>query len=80
MAHLRAQSVDSDLDDIWYPLARESGSADRADRFVASLTERFYLLSRNPWIGRSRDDYAPACVLSLCFSKPSFTASGMKMW
>ena len=59
MAHLRAPSADSDLDDIWYYVATESGSADRADRFVASLTERFYLLAKNPYIGRSRDDLRP---------------------
>ena len=59
MAHLRAPSADLDLDDIWYYVATESGSADRADRFVASLTERFYLLSKNPYIGRSRDDLRP---------------------
>jgi plasmid stabilization system protein ParE len=52
MAHVRAPSADSDLDDIWYYIAKESGSADRADHFVASLTERFYLLSGNPYIGR----------------------------
>jgi toxin ParE1/3/4 len=59
MGHLRAPSADSDLDEIWYYVASESGSADRADRFVASLTERFYLLSKNPYIGRSRDDLRP---------------------
>jgi toxin ParE1/3/4 len=59
MAHRRAPSADSDLDDIWYYVAKESGSLDRADSFIASLTERFYLLSGNPYIGRSRDDLRP---------------------
>jgi len=59
MAHKRAPGADSDLDDIWHYVATESGSADRADRFVASLTERFYLLSQNPYIGRSREDLRP---------------------
>jgi len=27
-----------------------------ADRFIDSLTKRFYLLSTNPYIGRRRDD------------------------
>ena len=44
------------MDDIWYYIARESGSADIAERLVHSLTERFYLLARNPNIGRRRDD------------------------
>ena len=59
MAHRRAPSADSDLDDIWYYVAKESGSVDRADSFIVSLTERFYLLSGNPHIGRSRDDLRP---------------------
>ncbi len=59
MAHLRAPSADSDLDDIWYYVATETGGDDRADHFVASLTERFYLLARNPYIGHSRDDLRP---------------------
>ncbi len=59
MAHQRTPNADSDLDDIWCYVARESGSADRADRFIESITDRFFLLSRNPYIGRSRDDLRP---------------------
>jgi toxin ParE1/3/4 len=59
MAHLLATSAESDLDDIWYYVAKESGDPDRAEHFIASLTERFYLLSANPFIGRSRDDLRP---------------------
>ena len=59
MAHRRAPSADSDLDDIWYYVAKESSSLDRADCFIESLTQRFYLLSRNPYIGRTRDDLRP---------------------
>jgi toxin ParE1/3/4 len=59
MAHQLSPSADADLDDIWFYIAKESGSAERADHFIASLTERFYLLSRNPFIGRSRDDLRP---------------------
>jgi toxin ParE1/3/4 len=43
MAHQRAPSADSDLD----------------DRLIESIAERFYLLSGNPHIGRSRDDLRP---------------------
>ena len=56
MGHQRARSADADLDDIWYYVAKESGSFDRADSFVAPLTDRFYLLARTPYIGRARDD------------------------
>ena len=59
MAHKCAPGAESDLDDIWYYVANDSGSVERADRFVASLTERFYLLSKNPCIGCSRDDFRP---------------------
>ena len=59
MAHQRAPSADSDLDDIWYYVATQSRSVDTADRLIASLTERFYLLSANPSIGRSRDEMRP---------------------
>lgn len=56
MSHQRAPQADSDLDDIWYYIAKESGSADIAERFVQMLTEHFYVISRNPFIGRGRDD------------------------
>ena len=56
MAHRRAPSADSDLDEIWYHIAKESGGVERADRFIQSIAERFYLLSENPHVGRRRDD------------------------
>jgi toxin ParE1/3/4 len=59
MAHQRAPSADSDLDDIWYFVAKESGNADTAERFIESLTDRFYLVSANPYIRRNRDDLRP---------------------
>jgi len=56
MAHRVAPEADADLDDIWCYIARESGSFEIADRFIDSLTGRFYLLSRNPYLGRRRDE------------------------
>ena len=56
MAHRVAVEAEADLDDIWYYIARGSGTIEIADRFIDSPTERFYLLSRNPFIGRRRDD------------------------
>lgn len=52
MAHLCAPSADFDLDDIWRYIATESSSVETADRIVELLTKRFYLLARNPYIGR----------------------------
>ena len=46
----------AELDNIWYYIARESGSFEIADRLVDSISERFYLLSRHPHIGRRRDE------------------------
>ena len=55
MAHRRAVTADSDLDQIWYHTAKETGSVEKADQLVEFITERFILLSRNPWLGRRRD-------------------------
>jgi toxin ParE1/3/4 len=56
MGHLLAPGALAELDDIWYYVAKESGSFDIADRLLHSLTDRFYLLSRNPYLGRARND------------------------
>jgi toxin ParE1/3/4 len=56
MAHRVAPEAEHDLDEIWYYIAKNSGSLEIADRFIDSLTERFYLLSSNPHIGRRRDE------------------------
>jgi toxin ParE1/3/4 len=56
MAHRVSPEAEADLDGIWVYIATESGSLDIADRFVDSLTDRFFLLSTNPYIGRRRDE------------------------
>ena len=56
MAHRLAPSAEIELDDIWFYTASESGSVAIADRLVDAITERFFLLSRYPHIGRRRDD------------------------
>jgi toxin ParE1/3/4 len=43
------------VDNIWYYIASGSGSLEVADRFIDSLTQRSYLLSLSPYIGRRRD-------------------------
>ncbi len=56
MAHRVAPHAEAELDGIWYYTAKESGSIEIADRVVDSITERFFLLSRYPHIGRRRDE------------------------
>jgi toxin ParE1/3/4 len=56
MAHRVSPEAEADLDGIWVYIATESGSFDIADRFVDSVTDRFFLLSTNPYIGRRRDE------------------------
>lgn len=55
MAHRLSLEAEAELDSIWYYVASESGSIKIADRFVDSLTDRFLLLAKNPYIGRRRD-------------------------
>ena len=56
MAHRRTPQAESDLDEIWYYVASKSASLEVADRFINSVTDRFFLLSRRPNIGRARDE------------------------
>jgi toxin ParE1/3/4 len=56
MAHRVAPQAEAELDGIWYYVANESGSIEIADRLIDSITERFLLLSRNPRLGRRRDE------------------------
>ena len=51
-----APQAESDLDEIWYFLATESSNVDVADRVIDSITARFVLLARQPYIGRRRDE------------------------
>ena len=56
MAHRLAPEVETELDDIWYYIARESGNFEVADRLIDSITDRFFLLARHPYVGRRRDE------------------------
>jgi toxin ParE1/3/4 len=56
MAHRLAPEVVTELDEIWYYIASESGSKDIADRLVTLITERFFLIAGHPHIGRRRDN------------------------
>jgi len=54
-----APEVEAELADIWYYIARESGSIETADRIIDSITQRFFLLAQSPHIGRRRDSLRP---------------------
>jgi toxin ParE1/3/4 len=56
MPHVRSPQADSDLDDIWYYIAAETGNADIADRVIDRLVQRFLLLGNYPRIGRPREE------------------------
>ena len=55
-AHRLSPEAEAELDGIWYFIATASSSVEVADRFVDTLTKRFYLLASNPQLGRRRDE------------------------
>ena len=59
MGHSLALEATAELDRIWYYIASETGDIGRADRLIDVITERFYLLSRYPRLGRIRPDLRP---------------------
>ena len=56
MAHRLAPQVEVELDEIWYYIARDSGSMEIADRLIDAITDRFFLLGNHPYVGRLRND------------------------
>jgi len=59
MAHRLAPQVEVELDEIWYYIARDSGSMEIADRLIDAITDRLFLLGNHPYVGRLRDDLRP---------------------
>jgi toxin ParE1/3/4 len=59
MAHRVAPQARAELRNIWSYIVNESGNVAAADGVVDAITERFYLLSQYPRMGRSRDDLRP---------------------
>ena len=47
--------AEADLDDIWLYIAKSSTSIEVANRLIDTITDRFWLLSQQPQIGRRRD-------------------------
>jgi toxin ParE1/3/4 len=58
MVHRLAPQARAELSSIWNYIAKESGNV-AADDIIDALTERFYLLSQYPRMGRARDDLSP---------------------
>jgi plasmid stabilization system protein ParE len=56
MAHRVSRRAEADLADIWYYVAKESGSIEIANRLIDSISNRFFLLATHPHLGRSRED------------------------
>ena len=56
MAHRVAPEVELELDNIWYYVAKASGSTESADRVIDTITERLYVLACYPNIGRHREE------------------------
>ena len=56
MAHRVSPQAVADLNGIWYYVAEESASIETASHLIDSITDRFFLLSRHPHLGRSRDE------------------------
>jgi toxin ParE1/3/4 len=56
MRHRRSSLADSDLDEIWYYVASQSGGMEIADRLIGSITDRFFLLASYPNLGRARNE------------------------
>jgi toxin ParE1/3/4 len=59
MAHRVSPRATADLDEIWLYVAEESGSPNIAQRLTDSITDRFYVLSEHPYLGRSRSELGP---------------------
>jgi toxin ParE1/3/4 len=55
MALRVAAEVEAELDAIWSYIARKSGDTEVADRLVNSITDHFFMLSKHPELGRTRD-------------------------
>jgi plasmid stabilization system protein ParE len=55
MSHRLTAQAETDLDQIWDYIVQESGNLEIARRQVMSLTDRFFLLAKHPYLGRPRD-------------------------
>lgn len=59
-AHRLSLEAETELDSIWFYVAKERGSIELADRLIDAITVRFYLLASHPHIGcRGDEDLRP---------------------
>ena len=59
MAHRLAPQARAELISIWTYIVKQGGDVAAADGVIDAITERFYLLSQYPRLGRARDDLRP---------------------
>jgi toxin ParE1/3/4 len=57
--HVVSQPARAELDAIWKYVAVASRSSDTADRLIESITRHFYLIAKQPGMGRPRDELRP---------------------
>jgi plasmid stabilization system protein ParE len=68
MAHRLAPQAQADLSTIWIYIVKASGNVVAADSVVDAITERFYLLSQYPRMGRPHDDLRSTAISHLAMS------------
>jgi len=56
MPHRVAPQAETDLGGIWLAVAKQSRNPEIANRLIDSITERFLVLARHPYLGRPRDE------------------------
>jgi toxin ParE1/3/4 len=59
MAHRLAPQARAELSNIWAYIVKEGGNVAAAGGVIDAITERFYLLSQYPRLGRVCDDLRP---------------------
>jgi plasmid stabilization system protein ParE len=82
MPHRLTLRVTADLDEIWEYLIRQTGSEAIADRQIDAITNRIYLLSNQPRLGRARErtsveagEASRSATASLCTASSAMTCN-----
>jgi len=57
--HVVSQPARAELDAIWKYVAVASHSSAVADRLIEDITRHFYLIARQPGMGRQRNELRP---------------------
>jgi plasmid stabilization system protein ParE len=81
MRYVRNPPANSDLDQIRYDVAAQSGSLDIADRRMDLIADRFLRLAKYPNLGRAQSRIAPcSSEFSRRASASSCAVIAMRMW